>query len=82
MYAICLFMIDYDKMTIKVDNSTICNGISGSSSKSSNSLSLAKGDHTITLEYTKDNGGNIGDDCGYIYNIAVNDKLLSNEDLE
>ena len=70
----------YDKMSIKVDNNIICNGISGSTSKSSNSVSLAKGDHTITLEYTKENGGSSYDDCGYIYNIAVNGELLSNDD--
>ncbi len=72
----------YDKMTIKVDNSTICNGISGSTYKSSNSISLAKGDHTITLEYTKNNSGNSNHDCGYIYNIAVNGELLSNDDFK
>ena len=72
----------YDKMTIKVDNSTICNGISGSTYKSSNSISLAKGDHTITLEYTKNNSGNSNQDCGYIYNIAVNGELLSNDDFK
>lgn len=67
-----------DLMTIKVDNNTICNGISGNTGKSSNSVSLAKGDHTITLQYSKDNGGNSYDDCGYIYNIAVNGELMSN----
>ena len=71
-----------DKMTIKVDNNTICNQISGSTSMSSNSVSLAKGDHTITLEYTKDNSGNSNDDCGYIYNIAVNGELLTNDDFK
>ena len=69
-------------MTIKVDNNTICNQISGSTSMSSNSVSLAKGDHTITLEYTKDNSGNSNDDCGYIYNIAVNGELLTNDDFK
>lgn len=72
----------YDKMTIKVDNTTICNQISGSTYKSSNSVSLAKGDHTITLEYTKNNSGNSYDDCGYIYNIAVNGDLLTNSDFK
>ena len=72
----------YDKLTIKVDNSTICNGIPGGTYKSSNSVSLAKGDHTITLEYTKNNSGNSYDDCGYIYNIAVNGELLSNDDFK
>ena len=72
----------YDKMTIKVDNDIICNGISGSTYKSSNSFSLAKGDHTITLEYSKDNVGSSNDDCGYIYNIAVNGELLSNDDFK
>ena len=72
----------YDKMTIKVDNSTICNGISGSTYQSSNTVSLAKGDHTITLEYTKNDSGNSNQDCGYIYNIAVNGELLSNDDFK
>ena len=70
----------YDKMTIKVDNNTICQGISGSGNYSSNTLSLAKGDHTIILEYTKSEGGNYYDDCGYIYNIAINGEMLSNDD--
>ena len=72
----------HDKMTIKVDNNTICDGISGSTTKSSNSISLVKGDHTITLEYSKDNSGNRNDDCGYIFNIAVNGELLSNDDFK
>ena len=72
----------YDKMTIKVDNNVICNGISGSTTKSSNSVSLVKGDHSITLEYTKDEKGDNNDDCGYIYNIAVNGELMSNGDFE
>lgn len=72
----------HDKMTIKVDNNTICNGISGSTSRSSNSVSLVKGDHTITLEYSKDEGRNSYDDCGYIFNIAVNGELLSNGDFK
>lgn len=72
----------HDKMIIKVDNNTICDGISGSTTKSSNSISLVKGDHTITLEYSKDNSGNRNDDCGYIYNIAVNGELLSNDDFK
>ena len=72
----------HDKMTIKVDNNTICDGISGSTTKSSNSISLVKGDHTITLEYSKDNSGNRNDDCGYIYNIAVNGELLTNDDFK
>ena len=72
----------YDKLTIKVDNNVICNGISGSSNNSSNSVSLEKGDHTITLEYTKNNSGDSYDDCGYIYNIAINGELLSNEDFK
>lgn len=72
----------YDKMTIKVDNNTICNGISGSTYKSSNNVSLAKGDHTITLEYTKNSSGNSYDDCGYIYNIAINGELMSNDDFK
>ena len=71
-----------DKMTIKIDNNTICNQISGSTGNSSNSVSLAKGDHTITLEYTKNNTGNRYDDCGYIYNIAVNGELLMNSDFK
>lgn len=72
----------YDKMSIKVDSDIICNGISGSIYKSLNSFSLAKGDHTITLEYSKDNVGSSNDDCGYIYNIAVNGKLLANDDFK
>ena len=73
---------NYDKMTIIVDNNIICNGISGSTSNSSNSVSLEKGDHTITLEYTKNNSGNSNNDCGYIYNIAINGELLSNNDFQ
>ena len=72
----------YDKMTIKVDNNIICENISGSKNKSSNSVALAKGDHTITLEYTKNDYGNYNDDCGYIYNIAVNGELLANDDFK
>ena len=71
---------NYDKMTIKVDNNVICDGISGSTTNSSNSVSLEKGDHTITLEYTKNASGNSSNDCGYIYNIAINGELLSNYD--
>lgn len=73
---------NYDIMTIKVDNITICDGISGSTSYSSNSVSLEKGDHTITLEYTKNNSGNSNNDCGYIYNIAINGEFLSNSDFK
>ena len=72
----------YDKMSIKVDNNIICDGISGSTSTSLNSMTLEKGDHTITLEYTKNNSGNSYDDCGYIYNIAINGELLSNDDFK
>lgn len=72
-----------DKMSIKVDNNSIRNGISGIVSlQQPISVSLAKGDHTITLEYSKDNEGNSNDDCSYFYNIAVNDELLSNSDFK
>jgi hypothetical protein len=71
-----------DKLTIKVDNTTICSGISGIANYPTNSVSLAKGDHTIILEYSKDPDGNRNDDCGYIYNIAINGELLSNDDFK
>lgn len=72
----------YDKLTIKVDNNVICDGISGSTGNSSYYVSLEKGDHTITLEYTKNNSINSYDDCGYIYNIAINGELLANGDFK
>lgn len=71
-----------DKLTIKVDNTTICSGISGIANYPTNSVSLAKGDHTIILEYSKDPDGNRNDDCGYIYNIAINEESLSNDDFK
>lgn len=71
-----------DKLTIKVDNITLCSGISGIANYPTNSVSLAKGDHTIILEYSKDPDGNRNDDCGYIYNIAINGELLSNDDFK
>ena len=30
----------------------------------------------------KNNSGNSYDDCGYIYNIAINGELLSNDDFK
>jgi len=72
----------YDKMTIKVDNDIICNEISGNKSVTSINVPLEKGDHTITLAYMKNNSGNSYNDCGYIYNIAVNGEMMSNSDFK
>ena len=72
----------YDKMTIKVDNDIICNEISGNKSVTSINVPLEKGDHTITLAYMKNNSGNSNNDCGYIYNIAVNGEMMSNSDFK
>lgn len=69
-----------DKLTVKVDNYYVCDGISGYNNNSTKSEALSKGDHTITLEYSKDDYENSYDDCGYIYNIAINGELLSNDD--
>ncbi|MDD6642794.1 MAG: leucine-rich repeat protein, partial [Firmicutes bacterium] len=61
----------YDKLTIKLDNTTIANAISGTKTYSY-SAELTAGTHTLSLSYSKDGSVNSGTDSGYLYNIAAN----------
>lgn len=56
----------YDKLTIKFDNTTVANAISGAGSELTYSITLSPGTHTITATYTKDGSANSNNDCGYI----------------
>lgn len=70
----------YDKLTIKKNNETIVNGVSGEKSGSYNYLLTSDATITFTATYTKDSGGNNGDDKAQISNFRVVDtgKINSN----
>lgn len=55
---------NYDKLTINLDGTNIIN-ISGSSTSSTN-INLTAGKHTLTVQYSKDGGGDSGSDCGWV----------------
>lgn len=57
---------NYDKLTIKLDDTTVANAISGNGSERTYSTTLSAGTHTITASYSKDSSANSNDDCGYI----------------
>ena len=70
---------NYDKLIIKVDNTTVVSGISGTSRGTSESslkydnlvYSLEAGSHTVTISYSKDSSGDTGLDKAYIKNVKV-----------
>lgn len=67
---------NYDKLTIKIGDTTVANTISGNLSGTGTG-SLTKG-QTIQLTYSKDSSSESGNDCGTISNIVVvcNQKTL------
>ncbi len=56
----------YDKLTIKLDNITVANAISGAGDEITYTAALTAGVHTLTASYVKDSSGDKNDDCGYI----------------
>lgn len=57
---------NYDKLTVKVDGTTIANGISGAGSWITYSFSNTEGSHTLEASYSKDGSQDKNDDCAYI----------------
>lgn len=57
---------NYDKLTVKLDSTTIANAISGAGEEITYTTTLAAGTHTLTATYAKDSSGNKNDDCGYV----------------
>lgn len=62
----------FDKLTIKLDDTTIANAISGAGSELTYTTTLTAGEHTLVATYSKDSSGNKNDDCGY---LILNDVL-------
>ena len=56
----------YDKFTLKLDDITIANAVSGKYGPSNRTITLSKGMHTLTAEYKKDSSGSQNDDCAYV----------------
>ena len=69
----------YDKLTITLQNpdgssTTVCDGISGSSTGAFSSGDLAAGQYQLKLCYKKDSSGNTGSDKGWISNFKATGK--------
>ncbi len=56
----------YDKLTIKLNSTTIANAISGAGEEITYTGTLTAGTHTLTATYVKDSSTDKNDDCGYI----------------
>jgi len=61
---------NYDKLTIKKGTEILVNGISGSTSYVSQTVTLQAGE-TLTFTYSKDSSGNNNDDCAYIKGLTI-----------
>lgn len=56
----------YDKLTVKLDSTTIANAISGAGEEITYTTTLTAGTHTLTATYEKDTSTDKNDDCGYV----------------
>ncbi len=56
----------YDKLTIKLDDTTVANAISGIGNEETYTITLTAGTHTLTASYVKDGSSDKNDDCGYV----------------
>lgn len=60
---------NYDKLTISLDGNEIIN--TSGNNTSSTTISLTKGKHTLSVQYSKDKEGNSGKDCGWVKLVAI-----------
>ncbi|MEI3501285.1 MAG: hypothetical protein V8Q39_07330 [Anaerovoracaceae bacterium] len=61
----------YDKLTVKLDDEIIADGISGITENSCHEKELEAGSHTLSLSYEKDVSTDLNEDCGYISDIVI-----------
>lgn len=64
-----------DVLTILLDGTTIVNGASGTINSSVMCPVISTGSHTLIVKYTKDSSKNTNNDCAYISNLQLNDKI-------